>query len=139
MTAALTDLRTVLASATIVAVVLVAAVAISPFGIVHGSGDSMRPALCDGSVSIVDERLEPDVGDVVLVDVDGDRTRMHEAVLVTDEHVVTRGSNDDDLDLLLADRDETADRVVDGIRMRYPERDDVVGVVVAVVDDGCTR
>lgn len=138
MTGALSDLRVVAATGTMLAVVLVAAVAISPLTVVHGSGDSMRPALCDGSVVVVDETLEPDRGDVVVVEsLTGGRVT-HRVAAATDEHVVTWGDN-------RAEPDVTRGYVVreDGSRehvsTQVPDREAVVGVAVAVVDDGCSR
>jgi signal peptidase I len=142
MTAALTDLRTVLAGGVLASVVLVAAVAISPFDVAFGSGDSMQPSLCNGSVLVVDETVEPDVGDIVVRDSGSDYV-IHRAVAVTDEHVLTMGDAEDRVDMVdVTGTDETADLVVPGgreHRLAYPHHEDVRGVVVAVVDDGCSR
>jgi ABC-type arginine transport system ATPase subunit len=138
MTGALTDLRTVVAGGVVAAVVVAAAFAISPLVLVDdGAGSSMRPTLCDGSVVVLDESASVDVGDIVAYDRGAARVGLHRAVAVTDEHVVTMGDNRDEPDLLTPDRDETADVVTRGARLGYPDREDVLGVVVLVVDDGC--
>jgi hypothetical protein len=145
MTAALTDLRTVVASGVLASVVLVATISLgTPYAVAFGSGSSMEPALCDGSVAIVDERLEPDVGDIVAFDrMSGSRV-LHRVVATTDEHVVTMGDNRSRLDLLdVRGTSRTADIAAgDGpsrTRRAYPHHEDVVGVVVAVLSDGCAR
>lgn len=133
----LSDLRLIVASGALVATVLVAIVAISPFGVAFGSGDSMQPSLCDGSVSIIDESEHAERGDVVVVESLTGTTVIHRVATSTDEHVVTWGDNRAEPDVIRMFR-VREDGSREQVSMQVPDREDVRGVVVAVVDDGCS-
>jgi signal peptidase I len=136
MTTALTDLRTVLAGGVLASVLLVSAVAISPFGLAFGSGTSMQPALCDGSVLVVDETEHAERGDVVVVEqLTGGRV-IHRVAAATDEHVVTWGDNRAEPDVVRAYA-VREDGSREQVSTQVPDREDVRGVVVAVLSDGC--
>jgi signal peptidase I len=119
--------------------------AVAASRVVDGSGASMRPTLCDGSLVTIDRTETPAVGDVVVVNYGSSRVTHRVVRTAPDfDHVdgetvrepgvdyVTAGTNSGGVDV-----DEVWHTPGRGETIDYADTEQVLGVVDRVIYDGC--
>lgn len=102
-------------------------------------GGSMEPTLCDNSVLLVDRDATPHVGDIVALDT-GKSMTYHRLVNVDGQDLIIRGDHNphESHDMVYADEvPRGPDLERPDPPLAYPHRTDVLGVVSAVLYDGC--